>query len=421
VSATSRKILAGVVAAVVGLALPGLRATADPAPRTPPPTPVDGRPSPFPTDLQTPVNPVRRPEVTAPGALLADLGTGVVLYRKATETARPIASVTKIMTAILVLERADLSDVVTVDPRAVYDDEDYGASATVGLRPGERITVGDLLYALLLASANDAAEALAIHIDGSEEAFVERMNRRAASLAMSDTRFFSSSGLDDRGRSTPSDLLRLVVATEERPIFRRIVATRFATISGPPGRPDRRIQNRNVLLWLYPGADGTKTGYTLAADGCLVATASRDGRRLAAIVLGAPGGAFSDAAALLNHGFEGFTRETFVTAGEDAGSVRIRGGTVPVVAAEDLVALVPILALEDVDREIVVDPAAAFPPAPGSEVAELRIRASGLGLGTVPLLVDAVPAAPAEEGPWWTRTVSTIAGALADAVAGLAD
>jgi D-alanyl-D-alanine carboxypeptidase (penicillin-binding protein 5/6) len=357
--------------------------------------------------------------VTARGALLADLDDGRVLFRKGSDVPRPIASLTKIMTALLVLERTELTDTVVVDQRAVYEAGDYGATSTLGLRAGERRTVEDLLYALLLGSANDAADALAIHVDGSVEAFVERMNRRAGTLGMIDTRFYSPSGLDDRGRSTPADLLRLIRVADARPVFRRIVATRFHTIPAPSG-PDRRIQNRNVLLWLYPGADGAKTGSTAAADACLVATASRDGRRLVAIVLGAPQEAFSDAAALLNHGFDGFTQRTLVTSGEARGSVRVRGGEVPVVAAHDLQALVPTAALGGVRESIEVDPGAAFPPAPGEAVATLRLRAAGLVLGSVPLVVAEVPAPPETSGPWWMRSAATVTRAVTDAVSGLA-
>ncbi len=353
--------------------------------------------------------------------MVADLDTGAVLYRKAPEAQRPIASLTKLMTALIVTETTDPQDVVVVDPRAVYGRGDFGASSTLGLRARERITVADLLYGLLLGSANDASDALAIHVDGSVDAFVAHMDRRAASLGMRHTRFYSPSGLDDRGRSTASDLLRLIRAVERRPLLRTIVATRFHRIEGIGGAPDRRIQNRNVLLWLYPGADGMKTGFTFGARACLIATATRDGRRLVAVVLGAPDGAFSDAAALLNHGFEGFTREDLVRRGDPLGSMRIRGGTVPVVAGDDLSLLVPTASLEEIERRLVVDPQAVFPPAPGTRVGTLEVVAPGLPLGSVPVVVDVVPPAPGEDGPWWVRTAVTIGRALTEALGGLAD
>ena len=275
--------------------------------------------------------PPSRPMLSARAALLADLDTGQILDALHVNDPRPIASITKIMTALLIMERMDPADVVVVDPRAVFQRHDYGADSTLGLRAGERITVEDLLYGLLLGSANDAASALAIAEAGSETAFVGQMNARAHALGMRHTSFRSVHGLDDRGHSTAADLLRLVRAADRTAGFDRITATRQHTIPAPRG-PARRIQNRNALLWLYPGSFGTKTGTTGGAGACLVASAQRDGRRLVAIVLGAPHEPFSDAASLLDYGFEGFTPRTIVTAGDDRGTVAMRGGAASVVA-----------------------------------------------------------------------------------------
>ncbi|MGZ8566865.1 MAG: hypothetical protein ACXWXS_07420, partial [Actinomycetota bacterium] len=242
----------------------------------------------------------------------------------------------------------------------------------------------------------------------------------AERLGMRDTRFFSANGLDDRGRSTARDLLKLVRAADADPAFREIVATRFRVIPAPRGR-DRRIQNRNALLWLYPGAVGTKTGFTAGADFCLIATAERHGRRLIAIVLGSPDEPFSAAATLLDHGFEGFTERTLVHAGEDLGTVRVRGGTVPVVAGASLEASVPTADLENLEAVVTVSPAAAFPPAPGETVATYTVKAPGLTIGSVPLLVASVPQPPAVEGPWWVRTAISIGRAFRSAVGSVAD
>lgn len=414
-----------VAATVVAVALSvhvAFAALAAPHLSPPPPTPVppNGSPSPFPSSLATPADATATPSIGAPSAVLADLDTGEILFAKAEHAPRPIASVTKVMTALLTLERTDPHDVVVVDPAAVFAKDDYGASTTLGLRPGERVSVEDLLYGLMLASANDAAVALAIHIAGSEQAFVDLMNRRAARLGMGETRFFSSNGLDDRGRSSPADLLRLARVTDAIPLFDRITATRFRTIPGPDGR-DRRIQNRNALLWLYPGAFGTKTGLTYRAGSCVVASATRGGRRLVAIVLHSPDEAFSDAAALLNYGFEGFTQRTLVTQGQDEGSVAIRGGAVPVVAGADVSAWVPTASLDAVRMAVHVDPDAAYPPPIGASVGRLVVTAPGLALGSAPLLVSDVPAPAAETGPWWARAVGTVAGAVGDAIRAVAN
>lgn len=388
----------------------------------PPPTPVppDGRLSPFPSVLHTPRDPVAAPTPASSAALLGDLDDGTVLFRKDASTPRPIASLTKIMTALVVLERTAPNDVVRVGPAAVFARGDYGAGSVLGLRVGERIRVRDLLYALLLGSANDAAVALAIHVSGSTDAFIELMDRRAAQLGMSRTSFMSPHGLDDRGRSTPVDLFRLVRAADALPRFRSIVATRAHRIPDPLG-PPRRIQNRNALLWLYEDAVGTKTGTTALAGPCLIGAAERDGRRLVAIVLDAAGEAFSDAATLLEHGFEGFTEQTLVRAGDDVGIVSLRGGEVRTFAATSLTAVVPTALLDHVRREIDVPRSAAFPPAPGETVATMTVSVPGRTIGVVPLEAQRLPPPDAVEGSWWGRALGALAGAVASSVGALAD
>jgi D-alanyl-D-alanine carboxypeptidase (penicillin-binding protein 5/6) len=201
--------------------------------------------------------------------------------------------------------------------------------------------------------------------------------------------------------------------------LREIVATRFHRIPAPKG-PDRVVQNRNALLWLDPDATGMKTGTTQAAGSCVVATASRDGRHLVAIVLDARDEPFSAAASLLDFGFEGWRTDTIVSQGASAGTAALRGGTVPVVSAEDLTRLVPVRPTEDRSEQVVIDPREAFPPAPGDRVGQLVVREGDLVLGTVALIVPSVPPAPASAGPWWARAAAAVGGAVADAVDALA-
>jgi D-alanyl-D-alanine carboxypeptidase (penicillin-binding protein 5/6) len=404
-----------VIAVVSGEAI--LTSFASPRGTEPPPTPVPprGSLSQFPTSLTTPADATGAPTLTARSALLADLDSGDVMDEKAADQPVPIASLTKIMTALITLERTRLIDMVTVDPRAVFARRDYGANSTIGLKAGERISVENLLYAMMLGSANDAALALAIHIAGSEQAFLRVMNARARRLGMRRTVFFSSTGLDDRGRSTARDLLRLIRVTDAIDGFDRITATRFRTIPAPQGR-DRRIQNRNALLWLYPGAFGTKTGSTLVAGSCLIASAARGDRRLVAIVLGAPHDPFSDAAALLAYGFGGFTRRTLASEGSDEGTLAIRGGAVPVVAGAELTALIPTALIDHLRQRISADPHAAFPPAPGSRVGTLVVSVPGLTIGSAPLIVSVVPPPPASAGPWWARAGISLGRSIVGAV-----
>ena len=411
-----------VVSVVVGLGLQLCLLGSASAERSgPPPTPVPprGSPSPFPQSLDTPAHAVAPPRIGSPTAILADLDDGQVMFAKAPEVRRPIASLTKVMTALLVLGRLESDDVVVVSPDAVFDDDDYGASSTLGLRAGERRTVRELLDALMLQSANDAAVALAIEVSGSEERFVGLMNDRARALGLRDTEFFSPNGLDDRGRSTARDLLVLTRAAFAQPGFAGIVSSKFRTIPAPSG-PPRRVQNRNALLWLYPGATGVKTGYTARAGFCLIASAERDGRRLVAIVLGDGNEPFSEAAALLDHGFEGFREETFVQAGEAIGTVAIRGGAVPVAAERAVTALVPTAQTDHVRRQVVVSPDAVFPPALGERVGAIKVTVPGVSLGSSPLLVSEVPPPPATgDGPWWARAAGAVGDALGDAIDGL--
>lgn len=397
-----------VLAAGTGVAAPG----------APPPTPVNGTPSPFPSQLHTPADGSTAPTIAAASALLADLDSGDVLVAKAAGVRRPIASLTKVMTALVVLERSDLDARVRVSGDAVFERDGYGASSTLGLRAGERLSVRNLLYGALLGSANDAARALAIHVAGSEAGFVELMNDHARALGMRRTRFASATGLDDRGRSSARDLLTLAEAAFAVPRFTEIVRTKIRRMPGP-GRKARRIQNRDVLLWLYRGATGGKTGSTAAAGFCLIATAERDGRRLVAIVLRAPDEPFSDAAALLNYGFDGFTERTLVASGQALGVVRLRGGSVPVIAGGQLAGLVPSEA-GNIRFRFDVDPRATYPPAAGDVVGSYRASSRGAEIGAVPLIVAEVPGPPDPgDEPWWLRAAGAIAEAVGSAVAAL--
>jgi D-alanyl-D-alanine carboxypeptidase len=324
------------------------------------------------------------------------------------------------MTALLVLdaEEGRLDRTVRIHPDAVFDRGDYGVGSTLGLRPGERVTVRGLLAGLLLGSSNDAAEALAIEESGSVGAFVDSMNARARVLGMSGTRFSSPHGLNDQGRSSAADLLVLLGTVREHPAFRSLVARRFAVIRSNP-EPPRRIQNRNVMLWLYPGASGVKTGFTAGSGFCLIATARRGDRELAVVVLGGRAEVFSDAAALLNHGFAAFERRTLVADGSSLGSVRVRGGEVPVVAGGRLEALVRVRGSGAIERILTTSPGAAYPPPLGSRVGTLRLVLAGVTLGRVPILVADLPPPQEPEGSWWSRATGALSGAVRAVVVSL--
>jgi D-alanyl-D-alanine carboxypeptidase len=405
-----------VVALIVVLS--ATRAAAQPA-SVPPPTPVppNGSPSPYPTELATPLPSTDPPRVDAASAALADLDSGRVLWQSDADERRPIASLTKIMTALLVIEHTRPTEVVIASENASGQ-----VGAELGLQPGEELTARDLLRALLLQSANDAAVALAEHVAGSVEAFVDDMNERAQQLRMRDTEFRSPSGLDDSGHSTARDLLRLASEAFLNPTFAAITATHVATVPAPVGEP-RRLQNRNALLWLYDGAFGGKTGYTAAAGFCLVAAAERDGLRLATVVLGAPEQAFDAGAEILNHGFLTWERETVVTLGEEAEPVLVEGEQVATEADATLSVLIPAGLL--VDTEVEPLPGLSLPVREGDPLGSLVAVSEGRPIGETVLIaaesvVEEAPPATAGTSFWgqlW-NAVSTLYGRVYGALAG---
>jgi D-alanyl-D-alanine carboxypeptidase (penicillin-binding protein 5/6) len=309
------------------------------------------------------------------------LQTGQVLYAKKPDQRRPIASITKVMTALVVLDEATPGEEVVVSAQAAST-----RASQLGLVAGERISVRQLLYSLLMQSANDAAVALAEHVGGSVTGFAELMNRKAERLGLRHTRFRDPSGLDDGGYSTARDVAAIVRAAYADPLFARITRTKFHRIPSPSG-PARRIQNRNILLWLYPGAIGTKTGFTTPAQHCLVAAAERGAVRLVAVALGSRGedaeGVFSDGGALLNFGYEAFGRTVLVSRGQDLGRVTIEGQTVRAVADGELVKLVPKDRLSGVLRALLPDPGLSLPVVEGQRLGKVLVLVGGKHAGRV--------------------------------------
>lgn len=375
----------------------------------PPPTPVPprGSPSPFPQELHTPGNAKTPPTVRAKAYLLADLDTGQILESAHADDRRPIASLTKIMTALLTLENGNLHEKVTVSREATRTSGTPGLS-TLPLVLGERRTVTELLQALLIQSANDAAVALAEHGDGSARRFVDHMNTRARELGMRDTKFASPNGLNDAGYSTATDLLTLTRVVMQDATFRDLVTTRFATIpAAKPGMAPRHIQNRDILLWLYPGAIGVKTGFTSKAGYCIVSAATHQGRTLIAVVLGEHTPTFDDAASLLNHGFDGFKPVTVAKAGEELGVRTIGGQRVGLVTKTALSGLVPVSVKHSPEVRIRIDADAV--PVAGAIVGEATASVGATTLGPVPL-VAASTGQPAAEQPTSAAPPSATAG-----------
>ena len=246
-------------------------------------------------------------EIAAPSAVLMEKSTGAVLYEKNAYEHLAPASVTKVMTMLLVAEAvADgsltLDETVTASARAAS----MGGSQ-VWLEEGEQMSVGEMLKCVTVVSANDCCVALAEHMSGSEEAFVARMNARASELGLHDTHFTSCSGLSDSDEhyTCAHDL-----AVISRELIRHDMIKQYTTIWMDSIRGGKfGLSNTNKLIFYYPGATGLKTGFTSKAMYCLAATAERDGVEYIAVVLHAPSSAerFESAKALLNCGFGGYT------------------------------------------------------------------------------------------------------------------
>ncbi len=261
---------------------------------------------PVPPDLHLPVPTGEyrpAPSVTAASWIVFDATDGVVLASRNADEQRPMASTTKMMTALVALEESDPDTLVTVSARAA----DIG-EAEIGLIAGERLPIGILIDSMIVRSANDAAVAVAEAVGGDVETFVELMNARAAELGLTRTTFANPHGLDaEEHVSTARDLLRLGLAAMANADYRRAAVLSEVSLPPAPDGTPRVAPATNDLIQTYEGAVGVKTGFTFQAGLVLVAAAERDGRAIYAVVMGSEGAGshFSDAAALLDYGFGG--------------------------------------------------------------------------------------------------------------------
>ena len=328
--------------------------------------------------------------VEAEACLLMEKTTGEVLYAVNEHEPLEPASVTKIMTILLVMEAIDsgqlqYGDVVTASAHACS----MGGSQ-IWLKENEQMTVEDMLKAVCVASANDCSVALAEHLAGSEAAFVERMNQRAAELGMEDTVFMNPTGLPAEGHVTSAYDIALM---SRELILNHPDVRRFTTIWMDTLRNGEfGLSNTNKLIHSYEGATGLKTGSTDGALYCLSATAERDGMELIAVILKAPTSAqrFAGAQALLNYGFASYGLAEIQTPGdlspipvrlgaEKAVSVRLEGETALLAEKEKLGAL---------ETELTMETELSAPVAEGQEVGRLTVTSGGETLAEFPLVAD---------------------------------
>lgn len=222
-------------------------------------------------------------EIQAKAAVVMDAATGRVLYAKNPELRLMPASTTKLMTALITVEKANLKDVVSVSRNAVNV-----APTKSGFKEGDKVTIETLLYAALIKSANDAAVALAEAVAGTEEQFVQLMNRKAIAIGATDTKFINPNGLPGKGQYTTAyDLSKIMRQAIKHPILKEILGTRVAELSTEAGKT-LFVKNTNKLLWSDDELVGGKTGFTNAARHCFVCAGERDNNTLVVALLGAP-------------------------------------------------------------------------------------------------------------------------------------
>ncbi len=339
------------------------------------------------------------PEVSAQSAVVLTADTGTVLFEKDGHTPRPVASTTKIMTALLALEAAQEQGDPLVD---ITQEMVAVEGSSMGLQAGDSISLTGLAAGMLLASGNDAANAAALYLDGSLESFAARMNQRAAALGMEDTHFVTPSGLDGEDAqglghlSTAYDMALLARAALEDQAFRQLCSSPSLAVEF--AEPVKRVTytNHNKLLAQYQGCVGVKTGFTKEAGRCLVSAAERDGALLIAVTLNAPND-WQDHAALLDYGFSQV--EPYQLAG---GDVRL---TVPVVGSPvEVMSLrgsnggevtLPLGQGAQVERVVHAPKFLYAPVEAGEQVGEICWYLEGQLLGSAPL--TAAGAAPLQE------------------------
>lgn len=333
--------------------------------------------------LLCPAAPAGAVSTSAHAAILMEAETGRVLYAQNEQEACPIASITKLMTALVAAEHAgDLEQSVTVDPAAVGVE-----GSSIYLRAGEVLPLRHLLYGLLLQSGNDAAVAIAIHCAGDVNVFADWMNEKAAALGMTRSHFENPNGLDSEGHySCALDMALLARAVLANPDLAEIAATKSITLG------TRTFVNHNKLLWRYGGCVGLKTGFTKKAGRTLVSAARRGETTLIAVTLN-DGDDWADHAGLFDYGFAHCHSHLLCRPGKVLGHVAVEGSLIPAVAvvtAEEI--RYPLVDTEQVTARLDLPAALSAPVAAGDTVGSLIFYCNGAELGRTPLL--AAQAAP---------------------------
>lgn len=317
------------------------------------------------------------PEISAASAILVDADSGRILYEKNSDEKRMIASITKLMTALVAAEHT--SDLET--PVKIKAEWTGAEGSSIYLVPGETVTLKTLLYGLLLNSGNDAALAVAGFCAGDEDTFVGWMNQRALELGMTNTNFANPNGLNDEQHySTAADMAKLAAACLKNKTVAKIVATKSISLEG------RTFTNHNKLLWQYEGCIGLKTGYTELAGRTLVSAAQKNGQTLIAVTLDDPDD-WKDHAALLDYGFEDYPQITLCRARKVIRRILVEGSlvrSVPVVVQDTI--RYPFAFAEQAGAEIDLPAFVRAPVREGSVAGTITYWLDGTVIGTSYLL-----------------------------------
>ncbi|MGE5612980.1 MAG: D-alanyl-D-alanine carboxypeptidase family protein [Bacillota bacterium] len=333
-------------------------------------------------------------DLKAKAVILVDHSTGKVLLEKNSHEKLPIASITKIMSMLLVMEAID-SGIISYDTKVKVSEHSWSMGGSqVWLEPGEVFTVDELFKAVAIHSANDATVALAEAIAGSEEAFVAMMNQKAKELGMNDTNFLDCSGLTDVGHY--SSAYDVAIMSREL-LMKHPEVTKYTTIwhdefrVNVPGKKPVSLDNTNKLVRFYEGTVGLKTGYTGAAGHCLAASAVRGGQQLISVVLGEPDSntRFAESRKLLDYGFANFETVLVNNMGEKVQDVQVRKGMKPVVTVvyeKDVKLLLKKGEKGKIERVAAIKPDLTAPVKAGQKIGEVTYMVSGNEVGKANLV-----------------------------------
>ena len=333
------------------------------------------------------------PEVPGKSALLLDVATGTVLYEKNAHEPLAPASVTKVMTMLLIMEAIDSGKIGWDDTVTASEAAAAKGGSQVYLKVGETMSVSDMVKSIAVSSANDCACAMAEHLAGSEQAFVDQMNRRAGELGMGDTHFVNCTGLDDSEEAKGHRTSAWDIALMSRELLKHHPdILKFTTIWMDTVRDGAfGLSNTNKLIRFYPGATGLKTGFTAGAGYCLSASAQRDGLGLIAVVMGCESSAdrFAACKSLLDYGFANYALVDPAPEGENAVPVKLgKAEFVKAVPGEETQLLVEKNQLSLIRIQTELEETVTAPVSRGQGLGTLKIFAGEQLLSSVPLVAE---------------------------------